>query len=103
LAVSGAKRSSALPDVPTTSEAGLVNAEYEGWIGMFVPSKTPRYIITLLNEETASTLRLPEVQARLKALAMSPMIMSPDEFAALLNKSFEMNATLVKAAGLKPN
>ena len=103
LAVSSAKRSSALPEVPTTSEAGLQNAEYEGWIGMFVPSKTPRTIINRLNEETARTLRSPEVHARLEALAMFPMIMSPEEFAALLNNNFELNATLVKAAGLQPN
>ena len=103
LAVSSAKRSSALPDVPTTSEAGLPNAEYEGWIAMFVPSKTPRSIINRLNVETASTLRSPEVRARLEALAMSPWILSPEEFAAVLKNNFEMNAALVKAAGLMPN
>lgn len=103
LALASAKRSSALPDVPTTSEAGLANAEYDGWIGMFVPAKTPRTIINRLNEETASALRAPEVRARLDVLVMSPMVMSQDEFAALLKHDFEMNATLVKAAGLRPN
>ncbi len=103
LAVASAKRSRALPEVPTTSEAGLPNAEYDGWIGMFVPSKTPRDIISRLNEETAHALRSPEVLARLETLVMSPMILSPEGFAVLLKNDFELNATLVKAAGLRPN
>jgi tripartite-type tricarboxylate transporter receptor subunit TctC len=103
LAIASKKRSGALPDVPTTSEAGLENAEYDGWIGMFVPAKTPRYIINRLNEETAIALRSPDVQARLDALVMTPMSMPPDEFRTLLKSEFDMNAALVKAAGLRPN
>ena len=103
LAVSSSKRSSALPDVPTTVEAGLSNSEYDVWIGMFVPSKTPRVIVNRLNDETAKALRSPELREKIIALVMEPMNMMPVEFDAFLKKDFELNAALVKAAGVQPN
>ena len=103
LAVSSTKRSSAIPNVPTTGEAGVANAEYESWMGMFAPAGTPRAIIDRLNAEVAKALRTAEVQTRYDALVMSPLIMAPDEFAAFLKKDFEMNAQLVKQVGLTPN
>lgn len=103
LAVSSSRRSSALPTVPTTAEAGLANAEYEAWMGMFAPSTMPREIIDRLNREVAKVLRSPELQARYDTIVMSPFIMQPDEFAAFLKKDFDMNAQLVKEAGLTPN
>lgn len=103
LAVSSNKRSSALPDVPTTIQAGLPNSDYEVWIGMFAPAKTPRAIVNRLNEETAKALRSPELREKLSALVMDPMIMSSGEFDAFLKKDFELNAELVKAAGIEPN
>jgi tripartite-type tricarboxylate transporter receptor subunit TctC len=102
LAVSSSKRSNAIPDVPTTAEAGLPNAEYETWMGMFAPSKTPRDIIDRLSMATARVLRSPELQTRFDTLVMSPLIMSPEEFSAFIKKDFELNAQLVMAAGLLP-
>lgn len=102
LAVSSSKRSNAIPDVPTTAEAGLANAGYETWMGLYAPAKTPREIIDRLNSETARVLRSPELQARFDALVMSPLIMTPDEFAVYLKKDFELNAQLVRQAGLQP-
>jgi tripartite-type tricarboxylate transporter receptor subunit TctC len=52
LAVNGATRSSALPDIPTTLEVGIANAEYPIWFGLFVPAKTPREIVAKLHDET---------------------------------------------------
>jgi tripartite-type tricarboxylate transporter receptor subunit TctC len=103
LGVSSAKRSNVLPNVPTTSEAGVANAEYETWMGMYAPAKTPREILERLNRETAKVLRSPELQARYDVIVMTPLIMSVDEFAVYLKKDFEMNAQLVKQAGLQPN
>ena len=102
LAVSSAKRASAIPNVPTTTEAGVSNAEYETWMGLYAPANTPREIIDRLNREVARVLRTPELQARFDVLVMSPMIMTPDEFAAYLKKDFELNAQLVRQAGLLP-
>ena len=103
LATSSSKRSSALPDVPTTVEAGLPNSEYDVWIGMFAPAKTPRAIVNRLNEETAKALRSPELREKLNTLVMDPMPMTAGEFDAFLKKDFALNAVLVKAAGIEPN
>ena len=103
LGVSSTRRASSLPDVPTTIEAGLPNSNYDVWIGMFAPAKTPRAIINRLNEETAKALRSPELREKFSALVMDPMSMAPVEFDAFLKKDFELNAALVKAAKIEPN
>ena len=103
LAVSSKARSSALPDVPTSIEAGLSNSDYEVWIGMFAPARTPRAIVNRLNEETVKALRSPELREKLSALVMDPMPMSPAEFDAFLKKDIQLNADLVKAVGIEPN
>lgn len=101
LAVNGAKRSAALPDVPTTAEAGFANAEYPLWLGMFLPAKTPRDIVDKLNRETLLALQHPKVRDRLAMLGVDPLVMTPTEFASLVQKEIAVNAALVKAAGIK--
>ena len=101
LAVNGAKRSAALPDVPTTLEAGIANAEYPIWLGMFLPAKTPRDIVDKLNRETLKALQEPKVRDKLAALGFEPMVMTPAEFDAHVEKEIAVNAALVKAAGIK--
>jgi tripartite-type tricarboxylate transporter receptor subunit TctC len=101
LAVNGFKRSAALPEVPTTSEAGFANAEYPFWIGMFLPAKTPRDIVDKLHGETLKALATPRVRDKLVALGVDPMLMSPAEFDAYVEKQITADAALVKAAGIK--
>jgi tripartite-type tricarboxylate transporter receptor subunit TctC len=101
LAVNGAKRSAALPDVPTTLEAGFADAEYPIWLGVFLPAKTPREIVDKLNRETLKALQEPKVRNKLAALGFEPMVMTPAEFAAYVEKEISVNAALVKAAGIK--
>jgi tripartite-type tricarboxylate transporter receptor subunit TctC len=103
IAVSSSKRASALPDVPTTLEAGFADSDYNFWIGMFVPAKTPREIIDRLHQETAKVLQMPGVREKLAALGGEPMTMSASEFDAFLHAEIAMNAALVKAAGIKAN
>jgi tripartite-type tricarboxylate transporter receptor subunit TctC len=103
LAVSTVKRSSALPDVPTTVEAGYPNSDFTFWNGMLVPAKTPRAIIDRLHAETQKLLRLPAVIEKFKPMAMEPMPLTPAEFNALIVKEIENNIAIVKAAGLKFN
>ena len=103
LAVSSARRSSALPDVPTTLEAGLVDSDYNYWMGMFVPAKTPRAVIDKLYEETQKALQLPAVQDKFKPQGIEPMPMTSAEFDELIKKEVAANLALVKAAGLKFN
>ena len=101
LAVNSAKRSAALPSVPTTLEAGIGNAEYPIWLGMFLPAKTPRDIVDKLNRETLKALQEPKVRDKLAALGFEPMVMTPAEFAAHVEKEIAVNAALVKAAGIQ--
>jgi tripartite-type tricarboxylate transporter receptor subunit TctC len=102
LAVNGARRSAALPEVPTVREAGFANAEYPTWFGLFAPAKTPRQVIDQLHRETLKALQEPKVRDKLAALGVDPMVMTPKEFDAHVQQDIAINAELVKAIGLKP-
>jgi tripartite-type tricarboxylate transporter receptor subunit TctC len=103
LAVSTPKRSTALPNVPTTLEAGLPDSDYIFWMGMFVPAKTPRPIVERLYKETQQVLAMPAVQEKFKPQGIEPMPMTSAEFDALIKREVAANLALVKAAGLKFN
>jgi tripartite-type tricarboxylate transporter receptor subunit TctC len=103
LAVSGSKRASALPNIPTTIEAGFPNSEYNFWVGMFAPAGTPKEIVERLNAEVVKALEDPGVKDKLAKLGADPMTMKPAEFDAFVNKEIDLNAQLVKAAGVKVN
>jgi tripartite-type tricarboxylate transporter receptor subunit TctC len=103
LAVSGSSRASALPDVPTTVQAGIPNSEYNFWAGMFAPAKTPAAIREKLHAEMAKALATPAVRDRLKTLGADPMLLNSAQFDALVKREIETNTALVKAAGIKVN
>jgi tripartite-type tricarboxylate transporter receptor subunit TctC len=102
LAVGSSRRASALPDVPTTAEAGVPGSEFNFWIGMMVPAKTPREIVNRLNAEVLKALALPEVKERFVQLGADAWTMTPEQFDAYIKSEVASNATLVKAAGLAP-
>lgn len=103
IGVGAAKRSALLPDAPTTTEAGLPNADYIFWAGMFVPSKTPNDVINKLNQEAAKALQLPDLKARLATLGAEPLFGKPNEFAAQVKQEITANFELIKQAGITPN
>jgi tripartite-type tricarboxylate transporter receptor subunit TctC len=103
LGVSSARRSSVLPDVPTTAESGLADSTYEFWVGVFVPSATPRTIVDRLHGEIRAALDTPAVRDKLGTLGADPMPLSPAEFDDYVRREIEANAALVKAAGIKAN
>jgi tripartite-type tricarboxylate transporter receptor subunit TctC len=103
LAVCTPKRSSALPDVPTTLEEGYPNSDYNYWMGMFVPARTDRAIIERLRQETQKAMAEPSIVAKLKPQGIEPLALSPEEFDALIKKEVAANIALAKAAGLKIN
>lgn len=103
LAVSSLARATALPDVPTTTEAGYPNSDYNFWAGVMVPKGTPRPIIETLHRESDKALALPDVKARIKALGADPMPMTSAEFDRLLADEVRINKELVKSAGIKVN
>jgi tripartite-type tricarboxylate transporter receptor subunit TctC len=101
LAVSTGQRSPALPDVPTTIEAGVPGSDYTFWVGMIVPAATPAPVIKKLHEEVLKALANPEVKERLTKLGAEPMPMLPDQFNAYIRTEMESAAKIAKAASLK--
>jgi tripartite-type tricarboxylate transporter receptor subunit TctC len=102
LAVSSSERSPKLPNVPTTTEAGFPNSEYNFWFGVFAPAKTPRAIIQRLYEEISKAQHDPAVKEKLANLGGQPMPMTPTQFDQYVRKEIQQNAALVKTIGIKP-
>lgn len=102
LAVGSSSRASALPDVPTTAEAGVPGSEFNFWIGMMAPARTPRDIVNRLHAEVLKALALPEVKERFQQLGADPWTMTPEQFDAYIRAEVASNGPLVKAAGLAP-
>jgi tripartite-type tricarboxylate transporter receptor subunit TctC len=100
LAVSSARRAAALPDVPTTLEAGFPNSDFDFWVGAFVPKKTPRETVHKMHRELVKTIGTPEVIAKLAKLGVEPMIMTPEDFDARIAREADVAIKLAKAAAI---
>jgi tripartite-type tricarboxylate transporter receptor subunit TctC len=103
LAAASATRAIALPDLPTTTEAGFANSDYEFWVGAFAPAATPRAIVDRLNREILKALEMASLRDRLKSVGGSPTPMTAEAFAEQFKREIGVNAALVKAVGLEPN
>jgi tripartite-type tricarboxylate transporter receptor subunit TctC len=101
LAVNSPRRAAILPEVPTLAEAGVADAEYPLWYGSFVHARTPRHIVETLHREMSKTLKTPNVENKLAALGLEPMVMTPAEFDAHVKAEFRTNAALISVAGIK--
>ena len=101
LAVTNAKRSTLLPELPTLSEAGLRGYEFEGWHGLCAPAATPRVIVNQLNSEVTKIVRWPDVIAHLAEGGAEAIATTPEVFAAQLRTEIDNWAKLVKSAGVK--
>jgi len=101
LAVTARKRSPLVPDLPTLDEAGLKGYEIVGWNGLFVPTGTPRTIVTLLHATTVRTLEQPDTRERLATLGAEGVGSSPEQFKAFVHAEIAKWARVVKAAQLK--
>jgi tripartite-type tricarboxylate transporter receptor subunit TctC len=99
--VSTAKRSSALPNVPTIAESGLPGFDYNLWVGLWAPAGTPQEIVDKINADVAKVLAMPDVRERLAALGAEPMTMSPADFRKFMRDEMDDSAKVVKAAGIK--
>ena len=101
LGVSTAKRSSALPNVPTIAESGLPGFDYNLWVGVFAPAGTPADIVDKINRDVGRVLQTPEAKERLAALGAEAMPMSPAEFRRFVRNEIDDSAKVIKAAGIK--
>ena len=102
LAITGAKRSRILPDVPTMAEAGYPQIQGDTWVGVMVPAGTPKDIIVLLNREIAKIIATPDMQARLTELGYEPVASSPEEFARRIKTEIATWAGVIRAAHIQP-
>lgn len=101
LAVSSAKRSGALPTVPTIAESGYPGFEASGWLGVVFPARTPKPIVDRIHKETVAVLNLREVQAQLEDLGLDAEPSDPAAFHALIKSDYAKWGKLVKATGIK--
>jgi tripartite-type tricarboxylate transporter receptor subunit TctC len=102
LAVTTAKRSPVLPDVPTIAEAGVKGAESALWVAMWGPAGMSRELVNKINADARKALADPGVKSKLQALGNDTMDMSPQEFAKLVRTEMNDYARVLKAAGIKP-
>jgi len=102
LAVTSARRSAALPAVPTIAESGVAGFASSSWQGFFVPARTPPAIVDLIRRETANVLHGPDLRERLAALTYEPVGSTPQEFAAFFKSELARFAEVVKQAHIPP-
>jgi tripartite-type tricarboxylate transporter receptor subunit TctC len=101
IAVTTAKRSALLPDLPTISESGLAGFDANNWYGLVVPAKTPRAIIDQLNAEVTKVLNMPDVKTTLFNQGLDPAPGTPEQFGAYIRSERAKWAQVIKASGAK--
>jgi len=101
LAVTGAERSSELPDTPSMSEAGFPAVDIHLWSGIFAPIATPAPIVAKLEKALGEAIADPGVSAKLKAMAVNPGGATPQEFVKIIDSDIIKFSAVIKAANLK--
>jgi tripartite-type tricarboxylate transporter receptor subunit TctC len=101
LGVTTAKRSPALPDVPTISETGVAGFEATSWFGVFAPAGTPKPVVDKLSAEIAKMLQQPDVKAKLAEQGAEAVGNTPEAFGKFVQAEIDKWAKVIKAAGAK--
>jgi tripartite-type tricarboxylate transporter receptor subunit TctC len=101
LAVAGAERLPAMPELPTVGELGYPGFEASGWLGLFGPANLPRHITAKLYADTTQILKSPNVQENLVKQGYGVVGSTPEEFAAFVSAEHDKWGKLIKSAGLK--
>ncbi|MDB5862425.1 MAG: hypothetical protein JWO70_231 [Betaproteobacteria bacterium] len=99
IAVTSARRSPMLPEVPTVSETGLPGFEVSSWFGLFGPAGLPKDIVAKVNADVANAVVAADTKERLAALGAEPMNRSPEEFGRFVREEIAKWAKVVKASG----
>jgi tripartite-type tricarboxylate transporter receptor subunit TctC len=100
LAVTTAKRSPALPDVPTLDESGLKGFNLGTWFGILVPANTPREVVVRLNTEIVKIINAPDFKKKMEDIGAEPIGNTPEQMAKQIKEDTERFAKLVKEAGV---
>jgi tripartite-type tricarboxylate transporter receptor subunit TctC len=102
LAVSTATRNSRLPNVPTTGEAGVANADAPIWFALWAPAGTPQAVVERISADVRRATASPDVREKLAALGNEPLDLAPAAFARFVREEVDSNARVIRAAGIKP-
>ena len=102
IAVSSARRSGSLPEVPTVAESGVPGFEFTLWFGVWGPAGMPADVVDKISKDVNRALADPAVRERLAKLGNDTMSMSPAEFSQFVRKEVDDYARIIKAAGIKP-
>ena len=103
IAISSAKRSPILPELPTIAEAGVPGYEFGSWNGVLAPAGTPRAIINQVHAAMFKVAAMPDVKEQFASQGLAPTASaSPEEFAKLIRDDYTTIGKVVKAAGIKP-
>jgi tripartite-type tricarboxylate transporter receptor subunit TctC len=101
LGVTGEKRSQSMPEVPTMAEGGYPDIKGDSWVGVLVPTGTPKEIVALLNREITKILALPDMKERLVTLGCDAVASPPEEFAQRIRTEIEIWGKVIRAANIK--
>ena len=101
LAVTGAKRSPAAPDIPTVAESGVPGYEVTAFYGLSAPARTPRPIVDRLHAEMVRAINAPEIREKLQGLGAEPVGNTPEQYTAFMQNEITKWAKVIKAAGIK--
>jgi tripartite-type tricarboxylate transporter receptor subunit TctC len=101
LAVTSAKRSATLPNLPTIAEAAIPGFDVHPWFGLLAPARTPAAVVNRMNEDVASSIRTREVADAFAAQGAEPFITTPDAFSRILKRDIDKWAVVVKESGAK--
>jgi tripartite-type tricarboxylate transporter receptor subunit TctC len=102
LGVSGAKRSTSAPELPTIAESGLPGFEVIGWNGVHMPKGTPKAIVSRINTEILQVLKQPDIQERMSLAGLDAFGNTPDAFAAFVKADLARWAKVIREAGIQP-
>ena len=102
LAVSSPARAATLPDIPTIAEAGVPGAQFNFWIGLLAPVKTPRDVVARLNAELRKIMLLPDVKERLARVGAEPFPLAPQEFDAFMGAEYAALRDVIKSSVSAP-
>ena len=101
LAVTGAKRSPALPDIPTMAEAGVKGYDATTWYAVLAPAGVPAEIIAKINGDIAQALKDPALHAQISKRGIEPEVMTPEALRTFMDSEIEKWAKVIKAADIK--
>mgnify|MGYP003343711454 FL=1 len=101
IAVTGANRVPALPNMPTFAEAGLPGFDVKTWNGVVAPAATPKPIVDKLSAEIAAMLVLPAIKEKLDALGTTTMISTPEQFSAMIKSEIALYLKVIKSANIR--